>query len=75
MINSGLCAFRCRRMGVSKVVLYRHKSLSTVARAVLLHYQKIGFVEVVPFDIPMTGEHCSDIYVIVYCMCLKLHSL
>ena len=62
------CAFNCRRLGVSKVVLYQHESLSSVARAVLQHYQKLGFLEVVPFDIPMTGELLSDFFRKVVCL-------
>ena len=62
------CAFHCRRLGVSKVVLYQHESLSSVARAVLQHYQKLGFLEVVPFDIPMTGELLSDFFRKVVCL-------
>ena len=54
---------------MAKVVLYQHKSLSSVARAVLQHYQKLGFLEVVPFDIPMTGELLSDFFgKVVFCV-------
>ena len=54
---------------MSKVVLYQHKSLSSVARAVLHHYQKLGFLQVVPFDVPMTGELFSDPLGNVVCLC------
>ena len=50
------------------MVLYQHESLSSVARAVLQHYQKLGFLEVVPFDIPMTGELLSDFFRKVVCL-------
>ena len=54
---------------MAKVVLYQHKSLSSVARDVLHHYQKLGFLEVVPFDIQMTGELFSDFFGNVVCLC------
>ena len=54
---------------MSKVVLYQHESLSSVARAVLQHYQRLGFLEVVPFDIPMTGGLFSDFFgKVVFCV-------
>ena len=42
---------------MSKTLMYQYGSLSTATAAVLRHYKKLGFLEVVPFDIPMTGEY------------------
>ena len=42
---------------MSKTLMYQYGSLSTETAAVLRHYKKLGFLEVVPFDIPLTGEY------------------
>ena len=40
---------------MSKVLLYVY-SLSNSATAILQYYQQIGFVKLIEFDIPLTGE-------------------
>ena len=42
---------------MSKVVMYQYGSLSTATAAVLHHYKKLQFLEVVPYDIPLIGKY------------------